>query len=182
MITTSGGGDSRMTVAGQVDSLIAAWITPHLAPDAHPLGTRVAATYPTTPWQPVHTSVLASGGFGLHSMPTQVRVVCSFTTAKAGRKYRGRTYGFTPEQTKQATDGSVDTTLRNGWLQVFEQFRVGLTALGSVWQLVINHKWKGPPLVYVPPDPVVKVAIQEKWGTQRRGGWYGRPNSAPWGP
>jgi len=181
-ITATGGTDSRPALAGQVDALVQAHLIPHLDPLASYRGCKISPALTPFKYSPVITTPNTPGSSAGASLPTQVRVVTKLVTDFVGREFRGRVFGNTPTMLDQGTDMHPVQQLLDKWFTVLDTFRAGLILAGTNWKLVLFHrKIVGPPAVPASSTDVIKVVTQKKWGTQRKGGDFGRQNvSPPW--
>lgn len=179
-ITVAGTGDSRPGILALIDGVIRANVLSTLATDVIYNG--VKATYLATlaPYAGSLLSGAAPGtGTGL-SLPTQTRVVCAWKTELVGRRYRGRFYGWTPTTAFQGANYHPSVPLQNAWGALMLSLKGPLTASGATWRPVIWHRRKLPTDPFINPTPVLEAKVREKWGTQRSGGDYGRPNILSW--
>lgn len=177
-IVSSGGGDSRAALAGQVDALVAAHILPYLDPLANYDGCKISREISAFKWAPVVTTGPVAGTSSFASLPTQCRVLTRLKTAFVGREFRGRVFGCTPTTDQQDTDLHPAPQILAKWFTVLDTFRAGLTVGGTLWKLCVFHRAK-PPAVPASYDLVTQVSSIKEWGTQRRGGDFGRKNQSP---
>lgn len=179
MASVTGGQDSRAAVGAKVNELFEALISPSMSATSTFLGTRVAVIDPVTPYSPVIVRAADHGGRSEILLPTQCRICISLKTDLAGRKFRGRVYGFTPTSNDITADSHPTSSYVQKWESFMDNFRVSLLELGTTWNLVIYHRVKIPK-PYVDPTLVTAVKGQLLFATQRRGGDYGRENIDPW--
>jgi len=172
--------DTKPQVVSTIDSLIQAHIVPSLSTTVVYYGAKVSPAYTTPPWNPYISTPKTPGTSSSDCLPTQVRPIISMHTAKSGRSWRGRLYGATPAVLFADANGAPLPALSSAWLAVLDVWRAGLVVSGTTWSMVLLHKQKPPPTALTPPDLVTVLEFQDRFGTQRRSGAYGRPNSEPW--
>lgn len=112
-------------------------------------------------------------------LPSQVRPLVQWKTALAGRAYRGRMFGFTPDTANQNANEHPTVFNSASWDALAARFVTGFVELGTTWTLVLWHRLR-PPKPFIPPTPVVVGDATKRWATQRRSGDYGRLNPNPW--
>jgi len=179
-IKASGGADSRTALAGQVDALVAAHLLQHLDPACNYNGCKISQAIAAFKYAPVITTGPTPGTAAAASLPTQCRVVTKLITDFVGREFRGRVFGFTPSGIDMDADLHPHPNVLAKWVVVLDTFRAGLIVAGTNWKLVLFHRAiKGPPAVPASATDVIKVVSVKKWGTQRKGGDYGRQNVTP---
>lgn len=171
--------DTKPSVISQLDSLVQAHIVPSLSTSVTYYGSKLSPAYTTPPWNPYISTPKTAGTSSSDCLPTQVRPIISMHTRKSGRSWRGRLYGATPSVLFADVNGAPLPALSSAWLATLDVWRAGLVVSGTTWSMVLVHRQKtGQPLV--PPDLVTVLEFQDRFGTQRRSGGYGRPNVEPW--
>jgi hypothetical protein len=179
-ILSAGNGDSRLTLAGTIDSLVVAHLAAYLSEQTKYIGCRVAAARGRMPWSSVNTKMTQMGTDIGPSLPTQVRLHTTWRTDFVGVKYRGRTYWPTPGRSAQdATNGGPTIGFVAACNVIADTIRAGFNVGGTTWAPCVHHKVAaGDPAQYM--HTITAQRTNNKWSTQRRSGDYGKPNIPPW--
>lgn len=133
---------------------------------------------------PVFSNVFAgAGALAPPDCPRQVSGIIEWTTAFAGRRYRGRIYPFFPPTAQVASNGIPSAAWQTNMINLGTAM-LGLTLVNNVGStgsaataLYLHHRAGKSPTPLA--TPVTGKVIPPKFATQKRRGSYGRPNSSP---
>jgi hypothetical protein len=174
-----GGGVNQATIAAKWDSLVAPLLKPMMAPDSTYYGVSVAKIWPLP--RTAFDISIAGRGAGTAappSLPRQTSFPFTLTTSGAGRNQRGRWFIAFPAAAFNAA-GGVPTAaylllVAPLVTQVGGGFLAGSLVTGTTMTTILWHSRTKTFDTVTGANPAVL-----KWGTQRRRGSYGRPNSVP---
>jgi len=182
-------GTSLGTIVSTLDSLYAPIVKNMLCAAATYQGAMLRRVWPLPPSPPAAEDT--SRGPGLVAgelMPRQVAGVVSKFTAIAGRAFRGRAYTFFPSEDSNTANGTPSgayLTSLDALASLMTQTHV-IALGGSVTiQPVLFHRGStlDPPDPAVPLEgsttPIAGCRRRTGWGTQRKRGYFGRPNTPP---
>lgn len=177
--TVAGGTDTRPALGAAVQTIFLANLPAVMAAVSSIYGWRVQTLSPAPPDLTVSGVNVVAGSVGQPIMPTQARPVLKWLTAMAGRRYRGRIYGFTPVNSRITSTGFPDATLDAAQLALGVALLPAIVSAGSTWKLSLIHRAAGSPVVYT-STLITNCEVASLFGTQRKSGNYGRENPAPW--
>jgi hypothetical protein len=179
LCTQTGGTDTRPQMCAWMDNLIVTNLLPHTANSTQYYGSQASLAFSTVKWVPVTTIVLQAGADTQVTLPSQCRPLISWKTGVAGRRFRGRTFSFTPGAGSLTTSGQFDVNLQNALKQVASTMIAGFLSTGSLWVPAVFH---AKPTTDFPAHAtlILSSAVGNRFATQRRGGPYGRVNANPW--
>lgn len=179
-ITVAGVTDSRLSLLSNTDTLFNTFLQPYVANPCHYYGSKCSPVKTAFSYAPAITRPNVAGTAGAKMLPSQVRPVIKWKTDFVGRGYRGRMYAFTPEATAIGTAELPSAGLIGALTNFAAAIATGTIQAGTTWTPVIWHK-VGPHTPVAFSTPITSGAASGLWGTQRRSGDYGRPNTAaPW--
>lgn len=178
--SVAGGGDSRVTMANTCLAKFTANYLAQMAPASILYGWKVSSVNKAPAVQPVWNNLTPANGTGANPpAPTQARPLLRFSTAFAGRKYRGRIFLFTPGVAACANTGYPTAALIAAVQALGAALVTNIVAGGSTWVPVIAHRIKGLPASTTVTD-ITGYSSPGLFGTQRRSGNTGRLNPVPW--
>lgn len=170
-------GQALGDVAAYCDAQHGPLLKSMLSGSATYYGTLIRRVFPVPLSVPAWENLLTGiGGRGGDPLPTQTCGLISWQTAKAGRKYRGRSFIPFPSETDSADPPQPSAAYR-GFLSAIGAARstpILVGAANSVRLLPViyhrkDHTW----------DEILAFKIRLFWATQRRRGFLGRPNVPP---
>lgn len=180
LITAQGTGDSRTALLTAFNAAYIANINPFMSNHATFIGSRISYVRTAFPYAPIIVTASQVGSAGPDNAPLQARPLIRMRTDLVGRGYRGRMYTPTPEVSQVDTDGNPAGALMTAWLNVMNVYKGGVVYGGTTWLLVLWHRPKPPPAIPIDPTEVTSISSSGRFGTQRKGGAFGRPNLPPW--
>lgn len=186
-ISAAGTPASDQDVASAMDTLLAPLYKAVLADTDTYNGVQVQIVDPFTPG-PLNMAVnsIAAAGPGTiagNVLPRQSCGITTWTTAFAGRKYRGRSYWPFPPVTLDAGEG-LPTNAAVALYQALAGNILAFTFIpgfSNTFNMVLFHRnfpHATPPILPT-ADDITDYATHKKWATQRRRGSYGRANVSP---
>lgn len=177
--TAVGGADTRALLGVAVrNKFVAQWL-PVMSPTSNIYGNRTLQLAPLP--AAASTSVanpIVGTGVG-NSAPTQARPILRFTTALAGRPYRGRLYLFTPILTCTDALAYPTAAIRAAVVALGASLQGANVVGGTTWSPCIAHKPSTPGAPWT-STPITGTVDPGMFGTQRRSGNTGRLNPTPW--
>jgi len=174
----AGTGVTDQTLATQLDATFQAAYKALMSSSARYHGVGVRRIFPLPLGLEVNS--IANDGVGTQPVglnPSQTCGVMTLRTALGGRSRRGRVYIPFSSTSDTGADGrpSVGYQTRMGTLAALFFFVQALGAGGNTNTFT--------PVIYSKKfdysNQIVTATSVKKWGTQRRRGDYGRPNTAP---
>lgn len=171
--------DSRLAIAGWMDSLIQARMMSYMSNQATYYGSVVHLRRAAYKYNPVHTLVNTPGTSPDHTLPTQCRPLVAWGTDFAGGHGRGRTFLFTPTVLQVAADGVVEATYITAMLAWASTVMAGYTDGATTWAHVLATETK-PPVVELSATAIISRKMSSFFATQRRSGALGKINAVPW--
>lgn len=178
--SVAGAGDTRIGLGNVVFNKFTTNWLPILAPASKLYGWKVSSMNKVPAYQPVWNSAVAVIGTGTNPpAPTQARPILRFSTASAGRKYRGRIFLFTPGTNQCDVTGYPTAGCNAATTALAVSLILPIVTGGSTWVPVIAHRVKGSPSATTTTD-IAGQGAPGLFGTQRRSGNTGRLNPVPW--
>ncbi len=115
-------------------------------------------------------------------LPPQTSGLISFSTARAGVAFRGRSYVSFPGQADDSGGGSPSASYTARLANLASDFGGGLAIAiagrsATLVRVLLHRKNKAG--ITPPPDPVISFVGSRLWATQRRRGYFGRLNRSP---
>ncbi len=173
--------------ADQMDAAVAPVYKPIIAGNSEYRGVQAiihSAIFPyPSLFPPAQTSANAGTGTGgTQPLPSQTAGILRFLTNRAGPSGRGRIFLPFPPVDLSDPGGSPLPAYITAGLAVGAELGVGISvAIGGrsavLLRVIVHGENK---LGVVPsPTPVDDFVMDLGWGTQRRRGFYGRPNISP---
>lgn len=175
--------DTRSDLLGSVATIWGAYCTATLNQIFTNYGTKASVIYPLPPPAPELNVVSTVGVLMGGPLPTQARPLISWQTANAGRKYRGRNYLPTPDNSlhNPATDAPAAgllTAMDTFGVAMVNTFSYTIGAKTTTWDLCVAHRSKTLPRVYT-FDLVTGHISRRVYATQWKSGGTGRINTIP---
>lgn len=189
-LTVAGTGVHDTDLATYLDANGGPWLKQLITNTAHYVETRVQKIWPLPVQAAQYANAQAAAGTaGSSPLPGQEAPIISFTTAKAGRAFRGRMYmPFMDDSDLDATDPQEVSTAYAGIAASFAaaiapSSNITVTVGGSnvVFIPCVYHRTAGKtgvPAAHT-VDGITGGRVRLLIGTQRRRGPLGRPNAAP---
>lgn len=174
-----GTGATDLQMAGVFDNLFAPVYKAILSVSAEYYGVQVQRIKPLPLTLAVTSAIATAPGQILGApLPYQVSGVITMTTQQAGRAYRGRRYIPFPGA---ASNDLNNVNPNNAYVNLLQAIGnvmsipvpVGANPNNATLVPVIFHRKTGL------TTPIVGFRANQKWGTQRRRGNYGRQNQFP---
>jgi len=174
----TGDASNDAAFAARIDALFGPLYPSLLSIQARYRGAGVQRLYPQPPTVETFSTIQAADGLADEDpLPKQTCGVITKRTASAGRSYRGRAYIPFPAESAN----SADTTPSAGYLadlfalaaQMEDVVVVGAGLNVANMVPVIYHRIDGS------TTDITDCETNDKWGTQRRRGDYGRQNPFP---
>jgi hypothetical protein len=178
----TGGVITLGNIATTLDAQFGATTKPALSAQATYKGVLVRRIQPTPPSPPCwDTANQGLGGVVGDVNPRQTCGVVSKGTALAGRKYRGRLYLSFPGESDNAVNGVPAASYAASLTGFLNNLRlpVNVVSGGATAVLLpcIYHRPVPPAAFFV--TNITSITLRTIWGTQRRRGSFGRPNTSP---
>lgn len=126
-------------------------------------------------------ALTGAGTGGAISLPRQVSGLISWKTDKAGQKNRGRSYLPFFSTTSDVGDGSMNAGTQANVVAI-ANLLVALGTLGTggvTSHFIFSLKHGAPKNVQPLADPIISGSVKPQWATQRKRGFFGRPNVSP---
>jgi hypothetical protein len=126
-------------------------------------------------------ALTGAGTGGAVSLPRQCAGLISWKTDKAGQKNRGRTYLPFFSSSSDVGDGSMNAGTQTNVLAVATTaLAIGtLGTGGNTSHFALSLKHGAPKNVQPLADPIINGTVKPQWATQRKRGFFGRPNVSP---
>ena len=173
------GGASLLEMATAMDALLAPLYKDLMDVAATYRGVGMTNVIVPRTIEYVSTAGIGFGTQAGNSIPTQVRGLISYQGNAAGPRNRGRQYIPFPSVTALTASGLVSTTYSTSLTNlraVLSVTRIFIGATGNTTVFpVVAHR----PFLPSNWSTVTQMFARTKFGTQRKSGAYGRPNTAP---
>lgn len=175
-VATALGADTDATLAAAVDAMAGAHLLPLLGNDADYVGVRVRQVFPTTaiPVPVINQTSGAAGTAGAVLLPRQTAGLIKFIPQLSSRGRIGHFYAPFPSASDNELDGSPKATYITRLDALATDFSTQLVLSGGSFlnPVLWNRKTS---LAYT----IVIAHSSSGWATQKRRGFFGRPNRNP---